>query len=108
MKKVLLYLLIVLIISSCSSTSYTYRENYIDSNPIIATDVVVDLEVNFNNKIESVSGSRKTLEQAKAEAYFKAIAKNNIDVLVDPIYETTTESGFLFIGEKYSVKLIGF
>jgi hypothetical protein len=108
MKKVLFYLPIVLIISSCSSTSYTYRENYIDSNPIIATDVVVDLKVDFDNKIESVSGSRKTLEQAKAEAYYKAIAQNKIDVVVDPIFETTTESGFLFVGDKYSVKLMGF
>lgn len=100
--KVLVMMAIALVITSCSQKSYTYRSTYIHNPNVIVNDIVVDLEVDFSKKIVSNSIVRKSLKDAKDEAYYKAIVENNIDIVVDPIFETTTT------GKKFQVKLTGF
>ena len=108
MKNFIIVICFVVFLSSCSSTSHTYRDNFIQNKPVVTSEVVVDVQVDLNKKIESTSSKRKTVELAKSEAYYKAISENNIDIVVDPIFETRTSDKFLFFGGKTTVKLKGF
>lgn len=76
--------------------------------PVVATEVVVDVKVDLNKKIQSASSKRSSVELAKSEAYYKAITENNIDIVVDPIFEVRTSDKFLFFGGKSTAKLNGF
>ncbi|WP_374401750.1 hypothetical protein [Flavobacterium sp.] len=98
----------IVLLSSCSSTNYTYRDNFIQDKPVITSEVVVDVKLDVNKKVESTSSKRKTVELAKNEAYYKAITENNIDVVVDPIFEVKTSDKILFFGGRSTAKLKGF
>jgi hypothetical protein len=100
--KIFLMIAIVLIGSSCSQKSYTYRSTTISNPNVLVTDLVVDIDTDFSKRIISNSTIRKTLKEAKDEAYYKAIVENNIDIVVDPIFEIT------HFGKKFQVKLTGF
>jgi hypothetical protein len=108
MKNLIILICFVVFLSSCSSTNHTYRDNFIQNKPVVTSEVIVDVKVDLNKKVESTSSKRKTVELAKSEAYYKAISENNIDIVVDPIFETRTSDKFLFFGGKTTVKLKGF
>lgn len=108
MKKILIIIVLGLFLNSCSSSRYTYRETDIQNRSIIANDVVVDVKVDLNKKIQATSTKRNSVELAKSEAYYNAITQNNIDIVVDPIFEINTSDKFLFFGGKSTVKLSGF
>ncbi|OYU85555.1 MAG: hypothetical protein CFE24_01235 [Flavobacterium sp. BFFFF2] len=93
---------------SCSSTSYSYRKSDIENHDVLTGEVVVDIKLNFTKKIEATSSPRNTVEEAKQEAYYKAITQNNVDVIVDPIYEVTTIDSFLFFGGTNTAKVVGY
>jgi hypothetical protein len=76
--------------------------------PVVATEVVVDVKIDLNKKVQSSSSKRSSVELAKSEAYYKAITENNIDVVVDPIFEVKTSDKFLFFGGRSTAKLNGF
>ena len=97
-----------LVIASCSSTNYTYRTSNIANQSIIANQAVVDIKLDVKNKIETVSSKKNTANEAMDEAYYKAITTNNIDIVVDPIFEVTTTDKILFWGGKSIAKLTGF
>lgn len=96
------------VLISCSSTSYSYRSAAIPNKNIISSEVVVDLKLNLTKKVEAISTQRNSELEAKEEAYYLAITQNNIDVIVDPIYEITTSEKILFFGGKSVVKITGF
>ena len=111
MKNTLKFILVafcLLTIVSCSTVNHTYRSVGVDKTNIVTNDVVVDVDVDLNNKINETSSKRKTIKEAKNEVYYKAIANNNIDVVVDPIFEVTTHAKILFFGGKTTAKLSGF
>lgn len=109
MKKIILPLAILgIVITSCSSTQYTYRSSDISNQSIIANQAVVDIALNVKNKLESTSSKRNTPNEAMDEAYYKAITTNNIDIVVDPIFEVITSDKILFWGGKSTAKLTGF
>ena len=108
MKNFIILISSIVLLSSCSSTNYTYRDNFIQDKPIITSEVVVDVKLDVNKKVESTSSKRKTVELAKNEAYYKAITENNIDVVVDPIFEVKTSDKILFFGGRSTAKLKGF
>ena len=108
MKNFIILITSIVLLSSCSSTNYTYRDNFIQDKPIITSEVVVDVKLDVNKKVESTSSKRKTVELAKNEAYYKAITENNIDVVVDPIFEVKTSDKILFFGGRSTAKLKGF
>jgi len=107
-KKLLVVVAGVITLCSCSSHSYSHRTVYSEKKDLIATPIVTELSVDFNKRIEAESGKRSTVKEARDEAYFKALSENKIDVLVDPIYNTTTSGKILFFGGKTSAKVIGF
>lgn len=108
MKNFIILVSSIVFLSSCSSVNHTFRDNFIQNKPIVASEVVVDVKVDLNKKVESTSNKRKTVELAKNEAYYKAIAENNIDVVVDPIFEVKTSDKILFFGGRSTAKLKGF
>ena len=108
MKKIILSLGVMSLLLSCSTTSHTYRANGIADKNVIAGQVVVDTKLDLKTKIEVVSSKRNTVGEAMDEAYYKAINDNNIDLVVDPIFEITTTDKILFWGGKSTAKLTGF
>lgn len=108
MRNIIILLFSVIFLGSCSTSKHTYRSNSIQDMPVVATEVVVDVKVDLNKKIQSASSKRSSVELAKSEAYYKAITENNIDIVVDPIFEVKTSDKFLFFGGKSIAKLNGF
>src|ERR1700761_2006165 len=69
---------------------------------LTVTANVVDVDVDFKTRVKGQSGKSKTIMQAKDQAYFQALVTNNIDVLVDPVYEVVTH------GKKSRATVTGF
>jgi len=88
---------------SCSTSKYTYRTGDINKKNIISNSPIVDVKIDLNKKIVQKSSNQPTAENAKSEAYYKAIQNNNIDIIVDPIYEVTK-----FSNKKYVATITGF
>lgn len=110
MKKIILFSIAslgLLSLNSCSSVAYSYRAVDVNKKNLIAQEVVVDVKLDLKNKITSTSSKRKSVDEAIDEAYYKAIVDNNIDVVVDPIFEVTTTDKILFFGGKTVAKLNG-
>ena len=111
MKKIKKYLFvsgIALLLASCSTTNHSYRLSTIPQKNVISGDVVVDTKLDLTKKVEATSSLRNSVEEAKEEAYYKAITQNNIDVIVDPIYEVRTTDRILIFGGKSVAKITGF
>ena len=108
MRKSLSILLFALMLASCSTSKYTYRDTVINNKSVLSNQLMVDTKVDLSKKIQSSSSKRESPEAAVEEAYFKAITENNIDVVIDPIFEVKTTDKFLFFGGKSTAKLIGF
>jgi len=108
MKKIILSFGAICLLASCSTTSHTYRSSTIADKQVIAGQVIVDSKLDVKEKITSISSKRNSVGEAKDEAYYKAITENNIDVVVDPIFEVTTSDKILFWGGKSIAKLTGF
>lgn len=111
MKKIqikIVALALIFIMASCSSTQYSYRKSNIPKKDLISGEVVVDTKLDLTKKVEATSSNRNSVEEAKEEAYYKAITQNNIDVVIDPIFEIRTAGSFLGFGGKSTAKITGF
>jgi hypothetical protein len=82
----------------------TYRESDIKKKDFRVSDpYVVDLKIDFGKIIRAQSDrGRNTVDEAKDEAYFKAITENDIHVLIDPVYQIRQSRG------KFYAKVVGF
>lgn len=107
-KRYLYILTIVFALTSCSVTKQSYRGVEVNKKNVITDDVVVDVKVDITKPIKSTSSKRNSEDEARDEAYFKAITENNIDLVIDPIFEVSTSGKFLFFGGKSVAKLSGF
>jgi hypothetical protein len=108
MKKIITLGLFGIFLTSCSTVSHTYRSSDIVGSQIVANEVVVDTKIDMQKKIEAVSSKRDSEAEAMHEAYYEAITKNNIDVVIDPIFEVTSTDRILFFGGKSTARLTGF
>lgn len=100
---------IVLITSSCTSYSHSYRLSNINETDVSLADKIgVTMNIDIDKTIKATSNQHKSVKDAKDEAYFKAITENNISVLVDPIYSVETTSIFLNYGKKSRATVVGF
>lgn len=79
--------LVALVMSSCSTYSYTSRTVHVDRQPVGQMDNYVNLDIDYNRQLTATSNFQSTRNAAIEEAYRMAIMDNHIDVLVDPIYE---------------------
>ncbi len=108
MKILLSSLVCMVLLASCSNEYYSHRSVNIQRKDLLVTPVVADLSVDLSKKVTVESGKKNTVDAAKDEAYYKAVTENNIDVLVDPIYDITTTPKILFWGGKAKAKITGF
>ena len=89
----------VMTFPSCRTISYQARGIDIDKQSVDATPTVVDIRVDINNRISyhdedfvkysQSKGQSHTEELALNAAKYACITRNNIDILVDPVYKIT-------------------
>jgi hypothetical protein len=110
MKKITLLALvaIVLLATSCSKNFYSHRSVNVERKDFMVTPVVADINVDFTKKYTATSTKQKSVNAAKDMAYYKAVTENNIDVLVDPIYNIEQTDKILFWGGKVTASISGF
>lgn len=87
---------------SCSTYRYTSRQVAVENHDIVASPTVVDVAVDYANRVTATSRRCKTVAEALQEAKYKAIMNNNIDIIVDMIYKSEKRGG------KYRVTVTGF
>jgi hypothetical protein len=109
MKKIIpISLVFAFLFSACSKNYYSHRSVDVSKNDLLTTPVVTDVNVDLTRKITSKSDEKKTVYQAMDEAYYRAITSNNIDVLVDPIYNITDRPTILFFRRRATAEVTGF
>jgi len=106
MKKIFLVTLCAIALSSCTVYQYTSRDASIKRQDIQATATIVDVRADFNKRVNAVSNWHKTKEDALAECKYLAITTNNIDIVVDPIYQIQVRPHK--ISKRYKAELTGF
>ena len=98
---------VALLMTSCSTTNHSYRATKINGNNVISNSTIVDSDVNLDKKVETTSSKRNSVGEAVDEAYYKAITENEVDFVVDPIFEVKTSDKILWFGGKSTAKLTG-
>lgn len=106
MKKIFFVTLCAIALSSCTVYQYTSRDASIKRQDIQATPTIVDVRADFNKRVNAVSTWHKTKEDALAECKYLAITTNNIDIVVDPIYQIQVRPHK--INKRYKAELTGF
>ena len=99
--------IVALGMTSCGTASYyTYssRTENIQSVQLQATTTLVDIDVDFKHRIVAESNWQPSVKTAQEEAQYNAIVKNGIDILVDPIFKTETNTQ----GNRVKVSVVGF
>lgn len=71
----------------CSSYSYTSRSTSINEFTVQSNSPAADVEIDYKHKVTASSDYQKFPAQAKQNALYKCILENNIDVVVDPIFQ---------------------
>lgn len=106
MKKILSMAVCAFLFASCTVYQYTGRDAAINRQKIQATPTIVDVRADFTKRVNATSNWQKTLEQAKEECKYLAITTNNIDIVVDPIYQIQVRPHK--IRKRYKAVLTGF
>ncbi|MDY6373248.1 MAG: hypothetical protein SPK91_02385 [Bacteroidales bacterium] len=91
-----LALAVATVLTSCSTTvsTYTSRTNTVTNRNIDVRNSTVDIKADFSKRITGECNFKAiTALEAKKAAEYDAIVRNNIDVLVDPIYQVSSYSG---------------
>lgn len=78
---------VAMVMSSCSTYSYTSRVTSVNRVDIQATQTLVDIVPDFTKKYTASSGRCHTKEEAMQEARYQVLTANKFDVIVDPIYK---------------------
>ena len=79
------------LLGSCSTYRNTYRLQDVADSQMKITQNLVDVEADFSRRVSGTSYTRmRSINAAKDNAYYNAIITNQIDVLVDPVYEIKT------------------
>lgn len=89
MKNINLFIVTILgiLMTSCSTYTYTSRSTKVNRADLNATAMVVDIRPDFSQRIVTESRGCTTPEMAKEEAKYQAVVENKCDVVVDPIYK---------------------
>jgi len=106
MKKVYLSLLLGIVLTSCSTYQYTARQTDVRQAPIEMTDQMVGLTVDYTRQVSATSDYQLTRKDAIAEAEFRCISEQKIDVVVDPIFKV--EYNPFKMKTRYKATITGF
>lgn len=92
-----------LILTGCSSYSYTSRSTTINQFTVQSNVPTADIDIDYKHKVTATSDFQKFPNQAKQQALYQCILNNNIDVVVDPIMQVE-QRGF----SNYRATITGF
>ena len=85
--------------------------DYKNARPIeasVKSTLFLGLDLNFNKNNTCVSGNRyKGLSKSESQALYKAIENSDIDIVVEPRFETETHSWFFGIIKTKKVTVKG-
>ena len=97
------------ILSSCSIKKSTHSYRMIEedlhgkTSVKLANSYEADLDIDFTKEIKgATSESHKSEKLARSEAYYNAITKNGVHVLINPIYKVSQ------VGEYFDCNVVGF
>ncbi len=101
---------IALACASCSQTiySYTSRSEKIKSVELQATKTLVDIDVDFKQRITAESDWCMTEQEARNEAQYKAVTSGKADIIVDPIFRTEYRTKEQYAYKVYVTGYAGF
>jgi hypothetical protein len=96
--------ILVVTATSCDSYKHSFRLSDVPASNFAVTSQVVDVIPDFSRKVKATSDKVSTsVADAKNNAYFNAIVDNEIDVIVDPIYEVRVRKGLFKSTAKATV-----
>ena len=78
---------IAIVQMGCTSYWYTSRSTKVNRIDINSSEQVADITVNYQKTVTAVSDFQKVQSAAKNQAVYQCIMDNDIDVLVDPIFQ---------------------
>jgi hypothetical protein len=78
---------ITLVQVGCTTYDFTSRSNKVNALDIDSNKQFADIEVNYQKNVTATSDFQKFPNQARQQAVFQCIMNNDIDVLVDPIFQ---------------------
>ncbi|MEZ5196711.1 MAG: hypothetical protein R2764_10005 [Bacteroidales bacterium] len=93
---------IITMITGCSSLKYSYRQVEIPEQNLLVTPVLVDLNVNLEQRVTASSPKVKGVNDAISTAYYMALENSGADVIIDPVYKVKSS------GKKSIATVSGF
>ena len=89
MKKIILLPLLAMVafLTGCSSFSFTARQVDVRKTPIVPHEPTAGLVVDYSRQVTATSDYTATKRDAIAEAEFRCIQEQKIDVLIDPVFK---------------------
>ncbi len=107
MKKVyFLPLLLGIVFTSCSTYQFTARQTDVRQAPIGMTEQRVGINVDYERKVTATSDYQLTRKDAIAEAEYRCLSEEKIDVVIDPIYKI--EYNPFKAKTRYKATIIGY
>lgn len=109
MKKFLSFAIVAvmaLAMSSCSSVSYTARNNKVNLHNLTTPKMEAGTRVDFTYRVTATSKARKSLKDAKNEAIYLCIKNQHVDFVVDPIFEIQLKNKFFT--REYTATVVGY
>lgn len=97
--------LLSLLMTGCTTYSYTSRSTSIHPNTISSKSLGAEVVVDFSRRVTATSDAQVLKIDAINDAQYKCIQANNIDVIVDPIYKFEFN---MFQKRAYKVTVTGF
>lgn len=106
MKKLALPLLLALVLTGCSTYQYSARTVGVNRQNVHTKEIAVEVIPDYSCKVTGSSDYQATKNDAIAEAEYRCIMENQIDVVVDPIIKVERDG--LQVKKKYRATIIGF
>lgn len=108
MKKIILLPLLAMVafLSGCSSFSFTARQVDVRKTPIVPHEPTAGLVVDYSRQVTATSDYTATKKDAIAEAEFRCIQEQKIDVLIDPVFKIECRNSRM--KNRYRATVIGF
>ena len=108
MKKIILLPLLAMVVflTGCSSFSFTARQVDVRKTPIVPHEPKAGLVVDYSRQVTATSDYTATKKDAIAEAEFRCIQEQKIDVLIDPVFKIECRNSRM--KNRYRATVIGF
>lgn len=107
MKKLILPFFVMAVVSTgCSTYRYTARTTDVNRRAIETKDAAVEVVPDYSRTVKAKSDFQLTPRDAMAEAEYRCIVENNIDVVIDPIFKI--ERAPVIKKNKYIAEVSGY